>query len=142
MQVDEAVSLLCAMSWDQDGTSFYTCLTAIVTHLLKMPLNAEREVNLQTALGTFYSPKQPLSESTILDYRDPISRLARRFFHHLLRYARFDKACLLAVGIGAKDLFMDIHYMALDKAETALAEVSRRKAEQVDSESIESYNDT
>ncbi|XP_052249458.1 WD repeat-containing and planar cell polarity effector protein fritz homolog isoform X3 [Dreissena polymorpha] len=141
-QVDEAVSLLCSMSWDQDGTSCYTCLTTIVTHLLKMPLNAEREVNLQTALGTFYSPKQPLSESTILDYRDPISRLARRFFHHLLRYARFDKAYLLAVDIGAKDLFMDIHFMALDKGETALAEVSRRKAEQVDSESIESYNDT
>ena len=33
-------------------------------------------------------------------------------------------------------LFQDIHYMALDKGETALAEVARRKAEQVDSESL------
>lgn len=30
-------------------------------------------------------PKHPLSEPIIMDYRDPISRLARRFFHHLLR---------------------------------------------------------
>ena len=40
---------------------------------------------LEMSLGTFYAPKKPLSEGTILDYRDPISRLARRFFHHLLR---------------------------------------------------------
>ena len=33
-------------------------------------------------------------------------------------------------------VFQDIHYMALDKGETALAEVARRKAEQVDSESL------
>ena len=40
---------------------------------------------LETALGTFYAPIRPLSEGTVLEYRDPISRLARRFFHHLLR---------------------------------------------------------
>lgn len=109
---------------------------------------------LETTLGTFYAPKYPLSEVVILDFRDPISRLARRFFHHLLRYiqksyppcripeffiyrhyetwskffgyrymdflfqfiytlifssfrySRFDKAFLLAVDIGARDLFM------------------------------------
>lgn len=140
-QLEEAILLLEAMNWDIDGTSCYTCLTAIVSHLLKMPLNAEREVHLEKALGSFYNPKCPLSEMTILDYRDPISRLARRFFHHLLRYSRFDKAYLLAVDIGARDLFMDIHYMALDKGETALAEVAHKKAEQVDSESIDSFED-
>lgn len=61
---------------------------------------------LEAALATFYAPKPPVSEVTIVEYRDPISRLARRFFHHLLRYARFDKAFLLAVDIGARDLFM------------------------------------
>ncbi len=61
---------------------------------------------LEAALGTFYAPVKPLTEVTVLEYRDPISRLARRFFHHLLRYTRFDKAFLLAVDIGARDLFM------------------------------------
>nr|KAG5714451.1 hypothetical protein BaRGS_006897 [Batillaria attramentaria] len=91
---------------------------------------------LQATLATFYAPKPAVSEVTIVEYRDPISRLARRFFHHLLRYARFDKAFLLAVDIGARDLFMDLHYMAQDKGETALAEVARRKAEQADADSL------
>ena len=39
----QAVELLCAMNWDLDGQGCYACLTAIVTHLLKMTLNADRE---------------------------------------------------------------------------------------------------
>ncbi|KAK3092552.1 hypothetical protein FSP39_004357 [Pinctada imbricata] len=150
-QVDEAVTLLSSMNWDTDGSTCYSCLSAIVNHLLRLPLNAEREGQLESTLGTFYAPKFPLSEVVIMDYRDPISRLARRFFHHLLRYSRFDKAFLLAVDIGARDLFMvglvssslsiDIHYMALDKGETALAEVAKRKAEQIESESLDSFDD-
>ncbi|GFS16391.1 WD repeat-containing and planar cell polarity effector protein fritz homolog [Elysia marginata] len=99
---------------------------------------------LEAALATFYAPKPAISEATVLEFRDPIGQLARRFFHHLLRYVRFDKAFLLAVDIGARDLFMDIHYMAADKGETALAEVARRKAEQIESdnpENLEVFDD-
>ena len=84
--------------------------------LIVFTLSSKRRVNsnfsnfaaaqLEAALGTFYAPVKPLSEVTVLEYRDPISRLARRFFHHLLRFTRFDKAFLLAVDIGARDLFM------------------------------------
>ncbi|XP_048660183.1 WD repeat-containing and planar cell polarity effector protein fritz homolog isoform X4 [Marmota marmota marmota] len=93
---------------------------------------------LEASLGTFYAPTRPLLDTTILEYRDQISRYARRFFHHLLRYQRFEKAFLLAVDIGARDLFMDIHYLALDKGELALAEVARKKASDIDAESITS----
>ncbi|XP_059161065.1 WD repeat-containing and planar cell polarity effector protein fritz homolog [Physella acuta] len=136
-QIDEAVSLLSSMNWDNEGQACYACLSYIVIHLLRMPLNADREAQLETALATFYAPKPAISETTILEYRDPISHLARRFFHHLLRYVRFDKAFLLAVDIGARDLFMDIHYMATDKGEMALAEVAKRKAEQIESEGLD-----
>ncbi|XP_075059993.1 WD repeat-containing and planar cell polarity effector protein fritz homolog isoform X3 [Mixophyes fleayi] len=91
---------------------------------------------LEACLGTFYSPTRPLLDIIILEYRDPISRYARRFFHHLLRHQRFEKAFLLAVDIGARDLFMDIHYLALDKGELALAKVAKKKAEEIDAESI------
>ncbi|XP_033001503.1 WD repeat-containing and planar cell polarity effector protein fritz homolog isoform X3 [Lacerta agilis] len=91
---------------------------------------------LEASLGTFYAPTRPLSETTVLEYRDQISRYARRFFHHLLRHQRFEKAFLLAVDIGARDLFMDIHYFALDKGELALAEVAKKKANDIDTESI------
>lgn len=135
-QLDEAVNLLGAQNWHTEGQLCYACLSTIVTHLLKQPLNPDREAQLEAALGTFYAPAKPLSEVTVLEYRDPISRLARRFFHQLLRFSRFDKAFLLAVDIGSRDLFMDIHYLARDKGETALAEVARQKADQIETESI------
>lgn len=40
---------------------------------------------LEAALGVFYAPPAPLSDVVILEYREPISKYARRFFHHLLR---------------------------------------------------------
>ena len=40
------MELLGAMNWDLDGHGCYACLTAIVTHLLKMTLNADRESRL------------------------------------------------------------------------------------------------
>jgi len=136
-QVDEAIGLLCSMTWDSEGQSCYACLSAIVNHLLKHPLNAEREAQLEAALATFYAPRPALSEATILQYREPAGLLARRFFHQLLRYVRFDKAFLLAVDMGARDLFMDIHFMAIERGEQALADVARRKAEQIESEGFD-----
>ena len=42
-QIDEAVSLLSSQNWDTDGAACYSCLSAIVNHLLRQPLNADRE---------------------------------------------------------------------------------------------------
>ena len=52
------------------------------------------------------------------------------------RYSRFDKAFLLAVDIGSRDLFMDIRHLAKDKGETSLAEVAKQKADQAESASV------
>jgi len=41
---------------------------------------------IQETLGMFYSPARPLTEATILRYRDAVGHLARRFFHLLLRW--------------------------------------------------------
>ncbi|XP_025936452.1 WD repeat-containing and planar cell polarity effector protein fritz homolog [Apteryx rowi] len=135
-EVHEAISVLNTMNWNTMGCQCYISLTAIVNHLLKQKLTPEREAQLEASLETFYAPTRPLLDATVLEYRDPISRYARRFFHHLLRYQRFEKAFLLAVDIDARDLFMDIHYVALDKGELALAEVAKKKANDIDAESI------
>ncbi|NXG51073.1 FRITZ protein, partial [Psilopogon haemacephalus] len=135
-ELQEAVSVLQTMNWNTMGRQCYICLSAIVNHLLKQKLTPTREAQLQASLGTFYAPVRPLLDTTVLEYKDPISRYTRRFFHHLLRYQRFEKAFLLAVDIGAQDLFMDIHYLALDKGEFALAEVAKKKANDIDAESI------
>ncbi|XP_073410154.1 WD repeat-containing and planar cell polarity effector protein fritz homolog isoform X2 [Dendrobates tinctorius] len=135
-EADEAIAILTCLSWNSAGQQCFTCMSAIVNHLLRQRLTPETEAQLEACLGTFYSPTCPLLDTIIMEYRDPISRYARRFFHHLLRHQRFEKAFLLAVDIGARDLFMDIHYLALDKGEWALAKVAKKKAEEIDAESI------
>ncbi|XP_040479361.1 WD repeat-containing and planar cell polarity effector protein fritz homolog isoform X6 [Ursus maritimus] len=137
-EIYEAINILSSMNWDTLGHQCFISMSAIVNHLLRQKLTPEREAQLEASLGTFYAPTRPLLDTTILEYRDEISKYARRFFHHLLRYQRFEKAFLLAVDIGARDLFMDIHYFALDKGELALAEVARKRASDIDAESITS----
>lgn len=140
-QISEAVSLLTSMNWNTDSSSCFSVLSSVMNHLLRLPLNPEREAALETSLGGFYAPVRPLSEVIVMDYRDPISRLARRFFHQLLRYQRFEKAFLLAVDLHSRDLFMDIHYLALDKGERALAAVAKQKADEIEQE-LPSVSDT
>ncbi|XP_055257172.1 WD repeat-containing and planar cell polarity effector protein fritz homolog [Moschus berezovskii] len=140
-EIYEAVNILSSMNWDTLGSECFISMCAIVNHLLRQKLTPDREAQLEASLGTFYAPTRPLLDTTILEYRDQISKYARRFFHHLLRYQRFEKAFLLAVDIGARDLFMDIHYLALDKGELALAEVARRRASDIDAESMTSGAD-
>ncbi|XP_058134649.1 WD repeat-containing and planar cell polarity effector protein fritz homolog isoform X2 [Dasypus novemcinctus] len=137
-EIYEAINVLSCMNWNSLGHQCFLSMSAIVNHLLRQKLTPEREAQLEASLGTFYAPTRPLLDTTVLEYRDQISKYARRFFHHLLRYQRFEKAFLLAVDIGARDLFMDIHYLALDKGELALAEVARKRASDIDAESITS----
>ncbi|XP_037530570.1 WD repeat-containing and planar cell polarity effector protein fritz homolog [Nematolebias whitei] len=130
-QVREALGILEAMDWRIIGDECYRGLSSVVNHLLRLQLNAEREAQLEAALGVFYAPPVHLSDTVIMEYREPASKYARRFFHHLLRYCRFEKAFLLAVDLGARDLFMDLHYVASDKGEEVLADVAKRKANEI-----------
>ncbi|KTF96264.1 hypothetical protein cypCar_00030219 [Cyprinus carpio] len=133
-EVGAALGILGNMDWAMMGAECYRSLSSITDHLLRKPLDQQTEGQLEAALGMFYAPCRPLSNTVILEYRDPISRYARRFFHHLLRHHRFEKAFLLAVDIGARDLFMDLHYVAADKGEVVLAAVAKKKANEIDAE--------
>lgn len=133
-QVREALGILEAMDFNTTGDESYRGLSSIMNYLLRLPLNAERESQLEAALGVFYAAPAPLCEPVILEYRDPISKYARRFFHHLLRHQRFEKAFLLAVDLENRDLFMDLHYVASDKGEVVLADVAKRKANEIEAQ--------
>nr|XP_046257880.1 WD repeat-containing and planar cell polarity effector protein fritz homolog isoform X2 [Scatophagus argus] len=135
-QVREALGILEAMDWSIMGDECYRCLSSVTNHLLRLELNAEREAQLEAALGVFYAPPAPLPDMVILEYREPISKYARRFFHHLLRHQRFEKAFLLAVDLEARDLFMDLHYVASDKGEVVLADVAKRKANEMEAQAV------
>lgn len=128
LQIDEAVHLLLSLDWGRVPELSYMCLSKIVNYLLRQPLDSKREVQLETALGSFYGPAQPIPDSVVAEYGARISHLARRFFHHLLRFDRLEKAFLLAVDLGYWDLFMDLHNIAKKKGETGLTEVALRRA--------------
>ena len=53
---------------------------------------------LEGALGTFYAPSHPLTEGAIIQFRDDISRIARKFFHHLLRLVRSSSIHLIILS--------------------------------------------
>ncbi|XP_053488650.1 WD repeat-containing and planar cell polarity effector protein fritz homolog isoform X2 [Ictalurus furcatus] len=135
-EVDAALGILGNMDWCMMGADCYRGLISVTDHLLRKPLDERTEAQLEAALGMFYSPSRALTDSVILEYRDPISRYARRFFHHLIRHQRFEKAFLLALDISARDLFMDLHYVARDSGEPVLANVARRKAQELDAEGV------
>ncbi|PWA14064.1 hypothetical protein CCH79_00015799 [Gambusia affinis] len=84
-QVREALGILEAMDWSTMGDKSYQGLSSVTNHLLRLPLNADREAQLETALRVFYAPAAPLSDAVILEYREPVTKYARRLFHHLLR---------------------------------------------------------
>ncbi|KAF6021115.1 WDPCP [Bugula neritina] len=138
----QATNLLKVMSWDTEGEQCFQCLINIVNTLLRLPLNKLHEELLESTLGCFYAPQKPLAEVVILEYRTHIGFLARRFFHHLVRYSRFDKAFLLAVDINARDLFMDIYYAALDQNQHRLAAAAKHKAKQCEEELMFSDSDS
>ncbi|XP_054874546.1 WD repeat-containing and planar cell polarity effector protein fritz homolog isoform X2 [Amphiprion ocellaris] len=140
-QVGEALGILEAMDWSTRGEESFRGLSSITNHLLRLELTAEREAQLEAALGVFYAPSAPLSDTLLLEYREPISKYARRFFHHLLRHQRFEKAFLLAVDLEDRDLFMDLHYVAGDKGELLLADVARRKANGMEARAIAGSED-
>lgn len=60
-------------------------MNAIVIYFTCVRVSVLSVAQLEAALGVFYAPPAPLSDMVILEYREPISKNARRFFHHLLR---------------------------------------------------------
>ncbi|XP_076814983.1 WD repeat-containing and planar cell polarity effector protein fritz homolog [Clavelina lepadiformis] len=130
-KVTYAVNLLCSLNWNYESDTAYHGLLTIMDHLLCKPLSYEREGQLEGALSSFYASKNKITESIIIKYRTTVGCYARRFFHHLLRFQRFEKAFLLAKDISSADLFMDIYFAAKDLGEMQLAQMAKIKAEEI-----------
>ncbi|KAG0432945.1 hypothetical protein HPB47_020377, partial [Ixodes persulcatus] len=127
-QVDEAICLLLSLDWGRLAEQCFLCLSKVANFLLRKPLDSNREAQLEAALGSFYGPAQPIPDLVVAEYGERVGHLARRFFHHLLRFEKLEKAFLLAVDLGCRDLFLDLHHLATRKGENALMEVALRRA--------------
>jgi hypothetical protein len=140
----KSVNLLNMLNWDTQGDVCILCFNKILNFLLseEIQFTLQTQMFIEQTLGSFYTPQRPLNERTIEDYKYIVTRYARRFFYQLLRYENFDKAFLLAVDIGAKDLFNDLYYCALDKQEIQLAEICRKKFKEMAAEELQQYYKT
>nr|CAB3267680.1 WD repeat-containing and planar cell polarity effector protein fritz homolog [Phallusia mammillata] len=130
-KIEEAVRLLCSLNWNYNDVEAYHGLMNIADHLMKQPLNHDRELQLEATFSSFYSSPRPISDGVVLKYRHTIGCYARRFFHHLLRYRRFEKAFLLAKDIHSSDLFLDIYFEAKEVGDNQLAKLAKLKADEI-----------
>ena len=139
-----AVKLLHSLDWDTEAAMCLACLSRVMNYILsgRVSFDSEAERLAELALSSFYKPPKALHEQTIYEHKHQLSRYARRFFYKLLDNDRLSKAYLLAVDIGAKDLFNDLYYCSLDKDEYQLAEICRRKYHEIVSEEQEEKRKT
>ncbi len=131
-----AVRLIQVLDWEVEASQCLACLYRILSYVLsgRVVLNLRTQLLVEEALGSFYRPAQKLSEKTVYENKFQVSRWARKYFYQLVRSGSLSKAFLLAVDIGAKDLFDDLYYCALDRGENQVAEVCRKKYREIVSE--------
>lgn len=139
-QVDKAINLLLSLNWNTNGAACLAGLYHITNFILRFPLTAEKEFQLETALGSFHVPLRPLTRSTENEYGDQVHDLTRRFFHHLLRYQVYEKAYRLAIDLNDSDLFVDFYHCAKSMNDEEMASAARTKFEELMCRSENSSN--
>jgi len=137
----EAIKVLYSINWNMEPGVAYASLTTICDALIVKPLNYTTETQLEAALASFYAPTRAINDLVVIEYRDHVVRYARRFLHHLLRHRRLQKAFLLATDIGAQDLFLDIHHMALHYKDFELASEASKKVDEMIESPVEEAHD-
>ncbi|XP_059613987.1 WD repeat-containing and planar cell polarity effector protein fritz [Phlebotomus argentipes] len=130
-QVEKAINILLCLNWDTYGAMCLCSLHKIANFIFRHPLTADRELQLQKALGSFHVPVKPLCEETELEFGDQVKDITRKFFQYLLRYRSFEKAFSLGIDINDEDLFMDLHNAAVANGDGSLAEDALKKAEEI-----------
>lgn len=130
-QVERAINLLLCLNWDVYGAMCLIALHKIVNHVLRLPLTAEREGQLERALGSFHAPVKRLLPETEAEFGEQVNDVMRRFFQHLVRYRAFEKAFALGIDVNEEDLFVDLYNAARLEGDEALAARALRRAEEM-----------
>lgn len=84
-QVEKAINVLLCLNWDTYGAMCLLSLHKIANYIFKHPLTAERENQLQKALGSFLVPVKPFFKETEAEFGDQVDDITRRFFHYLVK---------------------------------------------------------
>jgi hypothetical protein len=129
--VEKAINVLLSLNWDTYGAMCLVSLHKISNYIFKQALTAEREIQLQKALGSFHVPVKALCYETEVEFGDQVNDITVRFFHHLIRYKSYEKAFSLAIDINDPDLFLKLSDRAKLDGDTEIAEEAAKKAEEI-----------
>lgn len=127
--VEKAINILLSLNWDAYGAMCLVSLHKIANFIFRQPLTAEREVQVQKALGSFHVPVKALCDETVEEFGDQVDDITRRFFHYMMRNGSFEKAFSLAIDINDADLFMDLYRVVTQHDRTDLAKDALKRAE-------------
>nr|XP_018916735.1 PREDICTED: WD repeat-containing and planar cell polarity effector protein fritz [Bemisia tabaci] len=130
-QTDKAINILLCLDWNSTPSACLACLHLITNHIFRLPFTSEREVQLQTALGSFHLPLHPINPAVEMEYGDPVRDLTRRFFHQLVRYQLFEKAFRLGIDLHEHDLFLDLYYYAKSINNMEMANAAWEKSQEI-----------
>ncbi|XP_013187324.1 WD repeat-containing and planar cell polarity effector protein fritz isoform X2 [Amyelois transitella] len=115
-----AVSLLRAMDWDEEGTECLWAVNKLVCQALRSgPAWLAEEGAAQAALGAFLAPRGA-PPAAAARFAAPVHDLARKFAHHLLRRGGAEKVLSLAVDLQAWDVCCDVRWWAARHARPEL----------------------
>ncbi|RWS06942.1 WD repeat-containing and planar cell polarity effector protein fritz-like isoform X1 [Dinothrombium tinctorium] len=129
--INEAISNLRVLNWNRNSNLIYTSINMVFNHLLKQPLNAAREIQIEEILAIYFNPNHPVNCDVIAFYKLEMYYLAKRFFYFLLRYCCFEKAFLLALDLNSHPLFLLLHKLAKERGFNKLSEVALSKAQKL-----------
>ncbi|XP_004925601.2 WD repeat-containing and planar cell polarity effector protein fritz isoform X2 [Bombyx mori] len=115
-RTSSAVALLRAMDWEHEGNDCLWAVNKLICASLRSGAEAVAgEGAAEAALGAWLAPRVPHAHAA-RRYASPLHDLARKFFHHLLRRGRVEKALSLGVELAAWDLFRDARWAAARRA--------------------------
>ncbi|KAI5638886.1 WD repeat-containing and planar cell polarity effector protein fritz domain-containing protein [Phthorimaea operculella] len=115
-------ALLRTLDWETEGIEGLWAVNRIVCDALRSGLQGGAgETAAQAALGAYLAPLAPHGAGAER-LAPALHDLARKFFHHLLRRGRIEKAMSLAVDLADWDLFADAGWAAARQGQQALAD--------------------
>lgn len=130
-QIEKAINLLLCLNWDSYGEICLIALHKIANYIFNQSLTAEREIQLEKALGSYHVPVKVLRKETEMEFGEQVRDITRKYFLNLLRYKSYEKAFSLAIDINDEDLFMDLYNCAKSNGILDLAMDAYRKAEEI-----------
>ncbi|RDD37723.1 WD repeat-containing and planar cell polarity effector protein fritz-like protein [Trichoplax sp. H2] len=129
-----------ALVLSKEGHICFSCLMAICNEIFKNDLDEDSELLIDSAIGTFYNPKQTLHVKIADEFKQIVEGLLQRLFDNFIRRKSFEKAFYVADRLENRELFMDLYYVAMDYNELTLAYAAKAKADEINSRILSDEN--